>query len=150
MSAALNAAPARGQAAFGHIPSAFKQEETLVILTLNSQGIIRGCNRAGERLFGWAPGKLVWQHISTLLPQLADIALMRNGEVNPRLKFLTHIGCVFELVRWDGARLAGRIFINNLESSGHDLLRMIIRPAEDYEWLLEGEGPADNVIPLYA
>ena len=58
-------------------------------LTLNEQGMICGCNIPTGDLFGYGRGSSAWGHISELMPELAAIKLMRDGQINPRLRFLS-------------------------------------------------------------
>lgn len=106
-------------------------EDSMAVLTLTDKGMIRECNEAVERLFGCQPSKLIWQHISVLLPQLAEIVLMQGERINPRLHFLSHIGHRFKVAGADGADFASVLFLHTVESSGRCYLRVIIRPAEE-------------------
>ena len=98
----------------------------LAALTLDARGMIRYCSQAAESLFRYRRGELVWQHVSLLLPQLADLELTRNGELNPRLRFLFHIGRTFEVVAKTGERFEGELFINILDSEGAGRLSLIV------------------------
>lgn len=99
------------------------------VLMLNDHGLIRECNQTCEKLFGYLSGEILWRHISTLLPQLAGIALMSGKQINPRLHFLTHIGHHFEVVGLGGIHFASQLFISEVENLGQHYLRLIIRPA---------------------
>ncbi len=108
-------------------------EDDFAELTLNDNGMIRDCNKAVERLFGYPPGKLLWQHVSVVLPQLAGVTLINGGEINPRLHFLAHIGHRFEMVGLGGMRCAVMIFLNIFETRGRHDVRVTLCPApEEY------------------
>lgn len=100
----------------------------LVELTLNENGMIRDCSRACGRLFGCVPSELMWRHISVLLPQLADIPLMLGEQINPRLRFLSHIGRQFEAVGMSGVRFVSEIFFTDIENLGRHYLHLVICP----------------------
>jgi len=102
--------------------------DNLPVLMLNDNGVIHECNQACEKLFGYLSGEILWKHISTLLPQLAGIALMTGTQINPRLHFLAHIGHHFEVVGLGGIHFASLLFINEVESMGQHYLRLIICP----------------------
>jgi hypothetical protein len=72
---------------------------------------------------------LVRRHVSMLLPQLAELDLMENGEPNSHLRFLRHIGRHFQAVTKDGEKFASQIFLNILDNTGHCRVSLIVRPA---------------------
>ena len=103
-------------------------ENKLAVLTLYDNGMIRDCNKAGARLLGCAPNKLTWQHISTIFPQLAEVALVKDERINPYLRFLSRIGHHFEVVSINGVRFACELFFNEVENLSQHCLRIIIQP----------------------
>lgn len=105
-------------------------EDDVVVLTLNDNGMIRDCSKACGKLLGCASDRLIWRHVSMLLPQLAKTALMLGGQINPRLRFLSHIGHRFEVVAPDGVRFISKLFFNDVEHSGRHNLRVIICPVD--------------------
>lgn len=105
-------------------------EETMAVVTLTDRGVIRECSQAVYKLFGCRPSKLVWKHVSLLLPELAEVTLMSGGEINPRLRFLSRIGYRFEVAIPGSASSAGKLFFNSIESSGLGFLRIIICPTK--------------------
>lgn len=116
-----------------HIESAARRgvcasEESMAVLTLYDNGTIRECNRAAAKLLDCLPNKLIWQHVSALFPQLAEMALVQGGIINPNLRFLSHIGYQFELVGVSGVPIACALFFNEVEDFGRHCLRLIIRP----------------------
>jgi hypothetical protein len=106
-------------------------EENIARLTLDGHGFIQDCNCVCEALFNGGLGTLVRQHVSILLPQLADFELLQNGEINPQLRFLCRIGRQFQAVNLRGERFATQLFLNVLDSAGRDQLALIIRPVQD-------------------
>ena len=112
-------------------PSAVEPFTDVAALTLDDRGMVCDCNRAGETLFRYARSELVWRHVSMLLPQLAGLEMMANGEPNPRLRFLCRIGRKFHAVTRDGRRFASELFLSLLDNKGHGRLSLIVRPVED-------------------
>lgn len=97
-------------------------------LTMDERGMICDCSEAGEKLFGYSVRDLVWQPVSKLLPELSEIQLVKNGQFNPQLGFLTRCGQPFLAIN----RL-GNIFMNNLHFvllnySGKYTIRVIVQP----------------------
>ncbi len=107
--------------------SASGEEKTAVLMTCDN-GVIFECNRAAADLLDCTPSKLTWQHISTILPQLADIALMRGESINPNLRFLSRLGYTFETVDMSGVHFTSTVFFNEIENLGRHFLRIILRP----------------------
>lgn len=98
-------------------------------LMLDDRGMVCDCNRAGEKLFNYRRGEMVWRHVSMLLPQLADVELVKDGQPNPQLRYLTRIGRRFQAVAQGGRRFAGELYLNLLDNTGHGRLSLIVRPA---------------------
>ena len=99
-------------------------------LTLNEQGMICDYDIPAGDPLGYRRSELAWRHISVLLPELAGINLMRDGQINPRLRFLSHIGHRFQLVGRGGKPCLGKLFIHDVENSGRHDLRAMIFPVE--------------------
>ncbi len=108
-------------------PSAFDNK---MELTLNEQGMICGCNIPTDDLFGYRHGALAWGHISELMPELASIKLMQDGHINPRLRFLSHIGHRFQLLSLGGKLFDVKFFIREIESHGRRYLCAMIFPCD--------------------
>lgn len=102
--------------------------DDVAALTLDARGMIRYCNHAGESLFRYRRNELVWRHVSMLLPELADMELMQDGEINSRLRFLYHIGRPFRALTQKGEGFDGDIFLNVLDDAGGGRLSLIVRP----------------------
>ncbi|MBI5923354.1 MAG: hypothetical protein HY847_17105 [Betaproteobacteria bacterium] len=109
-----------------HLPSL--ADDGVATLLLDQRGMIRGYNGASENLFGYRRSEVVWQHVSMLLPQLADTDLVRDGQLNPRLLFLCRIGGYFKAQKQNGQSFASDLFLLNLSNSDSSDLRMIVRP----------------------
>ncbi|MCX7175227.1 MAG: hypothetical protein NT159_15165 [Proteobacteria bacterium] len=106
-------------------------EGEMAALTLNGRGLVRDCSRASEALFKYRRGDLVWRHVSLLLPQLAVLELVQNGEINPRLRFLCRIGHAFQAVTQDGKQFPSELFFNRINSPADESLTLIVRPASE-------------------
>jgi predicted glutamine amidotransferase len=72
-----------------------QSEQQTAELMLYHNGTIRECNQAAAELLDCSPSKLIWQHISTIMPQLGETTLMQGERVSPNLRFLSHIGYGF-------------------------------------------------------
>lgn len=103
-------------------------ENDLAVLTLYDNGIIRDCNMEIADLLGCTSKNLIWQHISTFLPQLGEVPLLNGETVNPYLKFLSRVGYRFEVVGSNGARFFSAVFFNDVEDFGRHCLRVIFQP----------------------
>lgn len=103
-------------------------DENRLVLTLHFNGMITECNKAGSRLLGCLPSELIWQHISRLLPQLKNVALMNGANLNPYLHFLSRVGYKFDVISLKGVHLIARVFFCEIGSMEHRFLRVIICP----------------------
>jgi hypothetical protein len=90
--------------------------------------MITECNKAGGKLLGCLPSELIWQHISRLLPQLKNVALMEGPNLNPYLHFLSRVGYKFEVISLRGARLIAKVFFCEIGDMEQRFLRIIICP----------------------
>lgn len=106
-------------------------QEEIAALTLNDGGLVRDCSRGGEALFKYCRSELVWRHVSLLLPQLATLELMQDGQINPRLRFLCRVGQPFQGVAQDGERFPTILFFNRVSGTTHQGMTLIVRPARD-------------------
>jgi hypothetical protein len=106
--------------------------EEVAVLTLDELGMVRDCNHGSELLFKYCRGELVWRHVSMLLPELADLQLMPDGEPNPRLRYFCRVGHHLQAVAHDGECFACELFFNVLDNdAGHDRLVLVVLPAEE-------------------
>lgn len=97
-------------------------------LTLDEYGIICDCSKAGEKHFGYSRMELICQPVSKLLPELSEIQLVKSGQFNPKIGFLSRCGRSFQVKN----RL-GEIFMNNLHFvllgyAGAYTIRVILHP----------------------
>jgi PAS domain S-box-containing protein len=123
--------PASAAAAGGRKAFAAAKGLDMATLTLDENGTVRDCNQAGETLFKYHRHELIRQHVSKLLPELAELALVENGQPNPRLRFLCRVGFHFRAVAQDGESFASELFLNLLDHAGHARLSLIVRPANN-------------------
>jgi PAS domain-containing protein len=100
----------------------------LALLTLDENGIIKECNKAGADLLGCAASKLTWLNISRFLPRLGEVALLQGERVNPYLRFLSRVGHQFELIGMSGTHFTSQLFFNEAENLSPHCLRIIIQP----------------------
>lgn len=112
-------------------PRVIAPGDDMAALTLDERGMILDCSHGAETLFKYRRSELVWRHVSMLLPQLAELDLMPNGQPNPRLRFLCRIGRHVQAMTRDGDRFASDLFFNVLDATAHGRLSLIVRPAED-------------------
>jgi len=109
-------------------PSSHAEWQEPPTLTVDERGMICDCSKAGEALFGYSLKDLVWQPVSKLLPELSEIQLVKNGQFNPQLGFLSRCGQPFLAIN----RL-GNVFLNNLHFvvlnyAGKYAIRVIVQP----------------------
>ena len=100
-------------------------------LAIDERGMIRNCNKSGERLFGYRPHDLVWQHVSMLFPQLSGVALVQEGRFNPLLNFLCRCGKLFQTQNRQGDTFPSELSFVHLEHDGRRTLRLIVSPSDD-------------------
>lgn len=103
-------------------------DEGMIVLMLNENGLILNCNEAATKRLNGTTSQLLWQPVSKFLPHLTGIALMLNGDVNPRLRFLSRIGHLFALRSLGGESFLSRIFLNEVGISGKRNLCLVIFP----------------------
>lgn len=106
-------------------------QEEIAALTLNDCGLVRDCSRAGEALFKYRRSELVWRHVSLLLPQLAALELMQDGQINPRLRFLCRVGHPFQAVTQDREHFQTKLFFNRVSGTAREGMILIVRPARE-------------------
>ena len=107
-------------------PSTSTTDEA-VALTLDERGMIHDCDDASENMFGYQRTELVWQHISMLVPQLTDIELVQNGQINSQLRFLCRLGGRFHGQKRCGERFAAHLFFFDLGTPSSPRLRLLVR-----------------------
>lgn len=99
-------------------------------LTLDERGMICDCSKAGEKLFGYPRQDMVWQHVSTLLPELSEIQLVKNGKFNPQLGFLSHCGHHFRTINRLGSIFMSELHFVLLNDADKHSVRMIVQPSD--------------------
>jgi PAS domain-containing protein len=112
------------------LPVSDMAADDAVALVLDDRGMIQECSGASEDLFGYRPNELVWQHVSLVLPQLAEVRLVENGQINSRLHFLCSLGGYFRALTRSGEQFASDLFLNDLGKPGAPRLRLIVRREE--------------------
>jgi len=103
-----------------------KQE--MATLILFADGVIRNYNEEAVRLLDYLPNELTGQHISKVLPQLAEIQLVQMQRVNPYLRYLSRKGHQFKIVNKEGTHFSGELMFRDMEKLGLYHLRVIIYP----------------------
>lgn len=88
----------------------------LAMLVVDDHGMIQFCNQTCEQVFGHQGDELKGLHISTLLPQLENTALVHEDRINSRLAFLCHCAIPFQARHCDSHRFSIELFINRLRS----------------------------------
>jgi nitrogen-specific signal transduction histidine kinase len=105
------------------------QDELAAIITLDNNGYIRDCNTAAARLLGNSSTNIARQPISNFVPQFAEMALLKDDMINPKLRYLSRIGCQFDLIGSKGVHISCALYFNEIEDYGQRCLRLIIKPA---------------------
>ena len=100
-------------------------------LALDERGMICNCNKSGERLFGYRPHDLVWQHVSMLFPQLTGVAVVQEGRFNPLLYFLCLCGKLFQSQNRQGDTFLSNLSFVRLENDSKPILRLIVSPSDN-------------------
>lgn len=95
---------------------------------MDENGYILNCDLLAEHLLGCQINPSPKQPIAKFIPQMAGTIFLRNGEIAPRLRFLSRIGNLFEIVSANGENRLCRLFFNVQKSGGNRTLRLIINP----------------------
>lgn len=98
-------------------------------LMLDEVGIIRDCSKSVERLFGYRPDELVWQHISCLFPQFSKVELIQKGQINQKLNFISRCGHIFMGLNKQGNPIPTELNFVRLEHNGVCNLRLVLHSA---------------------
>lgn len=99
-------------------------------LSLDERGMIQDCSKSFEKLFGFRRTDLVWKHVSSLIPRLADVELVQSGHLNPLLNYLCHCGHLYDALNSRGVVFPSSLSFVHIEHSGRRSLRLIVRPAD--------------------
>lgn len=101
-------------------------EQHIVILKLNEEGFIEECVDSGQYVLGDALSPQL--HISGLLPKLKDVKLISEDDINPRLRFLSHIGHQFLITLAENRIMLGTLFFRCYREANRNYIRLIICP----------------------
>lgn len=96
-------------------------------LTLDKNGLIMECNDGGAEFFGYSRKELAHQHISTVLPQLSRMELLKGSEPNAEFSFMCRIGYAFEVIPRNGTAILCGLSVVCLSSAGQTLMRLIVK-----------------------
>jgi PAS domain S-box-containing protein len=100
-------------------------------LSLDERGIIQACNKSVEKLFGYSQCELVWQHISYLFPQLLEVTLIQENQLNPLLKYICHCDHIFEAINKQSDIVICNLNFFRIEHEGVPTLKLIVRPVDN-------------------
>jgi PAS domain-containing protein len=98
------------------------------VFILDDDCVIQHCNRKGSELFGFNPKSLISHHVAKVFPHLADMPLICNEQINPRLRFLSRAGHYFEAVGNDGVHFKCGLIFNLKKYQDRDYVQLIICP----------------------
>lgn len=97
-------------------------------LWLDHAGMIRDCSDSLEALTGYPSNELVSRPVSAVLPQLSQGYLFRDGQLNPMLEFLAHIGHRFQARKRCGETFEAELhFVENLAGNSRNI-KLLLRP----------------------
>jgi PAS domain S-box-containing protein len=97
-------------------------------LSLDERGMILDCSKSFRTLFGFRRSELVWQHVSTLFPQLAGVELIQAGQVNSLLNHLCRCGKLYQAKNRQGDTFSINLSFVRIEYKGKGILRLIVHP----------------------
>lgn len=97
-------------------------------LSLDDRGMILDCSKSFGKLLGFQRSDLVWQHVSTLFPQLAGVELVQAGHVNSLLSYLCRCGKLYQAKNRQGDFLSINLSFVRIQYKGKGILRLIAHP----------------------
>jgi len=103
-------------------------EEDMAVLIINDDGMICDCNQEAGVLLNSIPRRINWMDISTILPQLKNVELVKKGTINPDLRILSRVGHLFDVVTMNDRSFTSKLYFNEVEYFGRHCLRLIMRP----------------------
>jgi hypothetical protein len=115
---------ATGIAVMPHVP------EGGLEVRMTDDGIICAYSFLNGDLLAYSPKELIWRHISVLLPELEKMKLICDGEINPRLRYLSRIGRRFTMKGNNGRQFSVRLCIHDISQRGRHYLRALIFPVD--------------------
>ena len=95
-------------------------------VVFDEEGVIQDCSTNCENVVGYRRSELISRHISKLILQFALVPLFVNGQVNPRLDFLSHCGVPFSIQHRQGRTSNRRMSIVHLRHANRTTIRVII------------------------
>lgn len=96
-------------------------------LTLDDQGRILDCSARAEEVFGYSRAQLLHQHVSMVLPEVAEMDLLKDGQPSAYFTFLCRIGYVFKMMPRSGAAILRGLSLVWLTGRGNRLVRLIVQ-----------------------
>ena len=123
--AELRGSEARTRLVLDSAPDAF--------VTLDAEGVIRGWNRAAERIFGWGANEAIGQPMKTLLtpPEHRDRHDDRRRGLVEDSDSAAPVQYEVELQRRDGSRFPAEATVSKVDVRGEVLLPGFIRDVTD-------------------
>jgi PAS domain S-box-containing protein len=102
-------------------------------ISLDEHGLIHDINASCERLFGYQRPDLLNNHISKLFSQLADVELIRDGQVNPSLNYRCRCGHFFQAQNQKGDIFSCNLSFVRVGNEEKRNFRMIVHPYGGWE-----------------
>ena len=99
-------------------------------LSLDERGMIKDCSKSFEILAGYRRSELVWHHVSMVFPQLGEIELVQEGQINPKFNYLCRCGQIYRMLNHLGDSFSSNINFFTIENGGKKILRLIVHPLE--------------------
>ena len=100
------------------------------IFMLSEDGMILDANKDAVRLLGHSTTQSNGQHISRIIPQLANVDLLEDGErVNSYLRYLSRIGHYFKVIGMNGMHFSGESYFNDIKVFNQHQIIVMIYPA---------------------
>jgi PAS domain S-box-containing protein len=96
-------------------------------LSLDERGMIKDCNKSFERMVGFRRSELVWHHFSMVFPELKEVELFQNGQINPMLSYLSRCGQPYQTQNHLGESFPKKLNFVILDNQGKRTLRLIVR-----------------------
>ncbi len=101
-------------------------EEEVAALTLDACGMILDCSQPAERLLGYLRGELVRRHVSLLVPHFENNAMILDGQINPRTRYLCHCGHLFEVLDSQGRSFMSEIHLFEPQNQDRRIVKLIL------------------------
>lgn len=98
------------------------------LLWVDREGCIVDCCDHAEAMFGYRAGQLHGRHVTALLPDLAEVDLLRNGTINPELAFRCRCAAPFRAAQRDGSERPCSLFVSQAVLPDGPAVRLVVRP----------------------